>query len=1139
MILGAAMPRGPDDPSSATETDAARAVERALAAARPLTPDDPARALRRRAARAAVLGDEDDLPRVGPYRIEARVGAGGMGVVFRARDAQGTRVAIKLLRQEAARERSRFRREAELLRGISHPNVVRYLDHGVTDEGVDYLVMEWLEGRDLAARLAQGPLPAEGALRLATVIAGALRAAHEAGVVHRDVKPGNVFLAGDDFDAARLLDFGIAKGDLPAHATLTATGALLGSPQYMAPEQLRGAHDARTDVYGLGATLFDALTGRAPFVGAHPAAVLLAVATEPPPSLRALRPELNPALDVLVARMLAKDPRDRPRDMHAVLVELADLGARPARLPAAPAVSFDERAPEVVATAPGESPAAGVVDAPTGRARAFALALGACAECAEDHRAALLVLTGNAGAGKSHLLAALAHTLEGSARDGRWTVRHARGREDDAGAPFAALRGVLSGADAPEARALEALLRELPGLGPERVEAWADAVQLAWFELLDAWTARGPVALLLDDAWAADTSTLRALDRALAHLGARPLVVVAATRRAPDSLALGAALPPERRAHVQLGPLSPRAAERLAAGWMPGAPPSERADRVALAAGDPSLLRALCQAPADARRVGSLAELVWVRLGALDPADRRVLRAGAVVGRTFWRSALAALLDVAAGDPRLAASLASLSTAGWVRAVEGDDGGDPCWEFDSELVQRAAYELNTPETLRRGHGEVARWMIAQRRGAPGAIARHLARAGREDEALPLHLDAAAEALAGGAGEEAAAQLDAAAHLASRPADLARLAALRAHLAFWAGRLDEAMTESTRALADTPAGEAAWFERVCLAVTAAGQRGDNTSVRALATRAHAASPLDDTAADSRRTALCRAFTQLALVGDVPPWLRDAVLGEGAKGVEARAWRARARGTDAAQRSFDEAIDAFVEAHRAHLEGRDRRSAAQVGLYLGSYLVWSGAFERAREVIDDAMRTAARLDASYLLTWGRYTRAKLLVEESPGEGTLRVLDAVADETRGSPRMLAGARIYASLAAHRVGRWSDAERCARAVLDRAASAQVTRAGAAALCRALIAQGRAIDAAPLSPALTALPTMGAVSEFDELVMLARVELADALHGAPDEALAEALACIEARAATLRDPLRRNEYRTRPHLVARTFALR
>ena len=323
------------------------------------------------------------------------------------------------------------------------------------------------------------------------------------------------------------------------------------------------------------------------------------------------------------------------------------------------------------------------------------------------------------------------------------------------------------------------------------------------------------------------------------------------------------------------------------------------------------------------------------------------------------------------------------------------------------------------------------------------------------------------------------------------------------------------------------------------MTAAGQRGDNAAVRDLAARAQGSSARDDGASDARRTALCRAFTQLSLAGDVPPWLREGVLCEAAGGADARAWTARARATDAAQRSFDEAIDGFVEAHRAHLEGGDRRSAAQVGLYLGSYLLWSGAWERAREVIDDAMRTAARLDAGYLLTWGRYTRAKLLVEEEPGDSTQRALDAVAEEARGSARMRAGARIYGSIGAHRAGRWSDAERLAREVLDLGAPTQVSRAAAAALCRALLAQGRAAEVSAAAPLLTTLPRVGAVSEFDELVMLARVELADALSGDPGAALAEAVACIEARAATLRDPLRRNEYRTRPHIVARTFALR
>ena len=306
-------------------------IEDALAAARPAMPEGGARRMRMRAVMASVLGPELAPPMLGRYVVEAKVASGGMGVVFRGHDPDGGQpVAIKLLNASAAAERPRFTREALILRSIVHPHVVRYLDHGVED-GLDYLVMEWLEGRDLASRLARGPLAEHDALRAALHVAQALDAAHRAGITHRDVKPSNVFLIGDRLEDLRLIDFGIARSARASHpgTRLTASGAVLGSPHYMAPEQLRGEHDARTDVYALGATLFECLTGRPPFAGAHPAAILLAVMAEPVPSVSALRSEVSPALDALLGRMLAKDMRDRPRDMAAVITELSGLFSRP------------------------------------------------------------------------------------------------------------------------------------------------------------------------------------------------------------------------------------------------------------------------------------------------------------------------------------------------------------------------------------------------------------------------------------------------------------------------------------------------------------------------------------------------------------------------------------------------------------------------------------------------------------------------------------------------------------------------------------------------------------------------------------------------------------------------------------------
>lgn len=261
------------------------------------------------------------------FALERLAGAGGMGSVYRARDlATGDLVAVKVLASTTPHD-LRFTREAELLSSMSHPGIVRYVAHGVAVSGERYLAMEWLDGHDLSVRLRERGLSISEGVRLATRIAEALGHAHARGVVHRDVKPGNLFLVGGDVDAAKVIDFGIARGhDLGAG---TRTGAILGTPGYLAPEQARGGRDVdpRADVFSLGCVLFEALTGRAPFVGEHFVAVLAKILAERAPAVRDLRPDAPDELDALVASMLAKEAADRPPNGAAVADALRSLGS--------------------------------------------------------------------------------------------------------------------------------------------------------------------------------------------------------------------------------------------------------------------------------------------------------------------------------------------------------------------------------------------------------------------------------------------------------------------------------------------------------------------------------------------------------------------------------------------------------------------------------------------------------------------------------------------------------------------------------------------------------------------------------------------------------------------------------------------
>jgi Tol biopolymer transport system component len=280
--------------------------------------------------------------RLGPYEIQGAIGAGGMGEVYKARDTQLKRdVALKVLPAEVARDGdrlARFQREAQLLAALNHPHIAQI--HGLADaEGVRAIVMELVEGPTLSERIARGPLPLGEALPVATQLAEALEYAHERGIIHRDLKPGNVMLTKT---GAKLLDFGLAKlkghgeqaavtlfSSAPTERTpLTAEGAIIGTLQYMAPEQVEGKPaDARTDLWALGAILYEMVTGQRAFEGTSAASLIGHIMNSEPPAMATRRPLTPPTLERLVRRCLAKDPDERWDSAHDVADELRWLAS--------------------------------------------------------------------------------------------------------------------------------------------------------------------------------------------------------------------------------------------------------------------------------------------------------------------------------------------------------------------------------------------------------------------------------------------------------------------------------------------------------------------------------------------------------------------------------------------------------------------------------------------------------------------------------------------------------------------------------------------------------------------------------------------------------------------------------------------
>ena len=299
----------------------------------------------------------------GKYRIVRKLGEGGMGAVYvSVQEPLGRKVAVKVLLPVLARDATlvgRFQREAELAASLGHPNIVQVTDFGVDDEGSAFLVMDLLDGESLGGLLEREVALAPNRVRfISTQVLSALEAAHARGVVHRDLKPDNIYLTSVSgvADLVKLLDFGIARlieGD--GDHKMTATGQVLGTPAYMSPEQARGKPvDARSDLYALGVVMYEALSGRMPVNGSNYHELMFAIVGETPTPLAELVPGLDPALVAVVERSMAKDPNARyanAAEMRAALDALGPLQASsPSRVPSVPPVTRDVSAAAMAAT---------------------------------------------------------------------------------------------------------------------------------------------------------------------------------------------------------------------------------------------------------------------------------------------------------------------------------------------------------------------------------------------------------------------------------------------------------------------------------------------------------------------------------------------------------------------------------------------------------------------------------------------------------------------------------------------------------------------------------------------------------------------------------------------------------------------
>ncbi|HJL20278.1 MAG TPA: serine/threonine-protein kinase, partial [Sandaracinaceae bacterium LLY-WYZ-13_1] len=351
------------------------------------------------------MSEEPAAERVdGRFVLEALAGRGGMGEVWRARDeATGETVALKLLLLTGRLAAARFATEVSLLRDATHANLVRYLAHGEDARRGPWLAMEWIEGTPLDARLERGALSALEALALIGALADGLASLHARGTVHRDLKPENVLLVGDDPTRPKLVDFGVARTSSARH---TRPGMVVGTPGYIAPEQIRGEPvDARADVFALGTLLYECLAGRPAFEGEHPLATFTKTLLDEPVPLPALRPDLPSEIADLAHALLAKEPAARPSDAAAVAALLAQAGRGGETVVqvSLPRVGDDER--RMVSLLVGQRPMDGgdqtlddeVVRAERARLLAAAARFGATVEVVTSNSFAVTVPRGPVG----------------------------------------------------------------------------------------------------------------------------------------------------------------------------------------------------------------------------------------------------------------------------------------------------------------------------------------------------------------------------------------------------------------------------------------------------------------------------------------------------------------------------------------------------------------------------------------------------------------------------------------------------------------------------------------------------------------------------------------------------------------------
>lgn len=1126
---------------------------------------------------------------------------GGMGDVYRAHDMlRGGLVALKRLSSGAVTENERFKRESQLLAELHHPGIVQYIDSGRTPEGEPYLVMEWLEGEDLAQRLSHRDLSLSETLAMLLSVSDALSDAHSHGILHRDLKPSNLFLRDGDAGRPVILDFGIAK-QKTAVVRLTKTGAVLGTPAYMAPEQARGERDltAAVDLFALGCVLYECLAGQPPFVGEHLPAVLTQILFSEPPALASLQPTLPPFVCALVERLLSKDPARRPPSALALRNELRLLlSSHPE---AATDARAEQRAGEGAAPRADDAPGAERDSVPDqtlpwlpfiGRDRELVLLVQACDTCFEERRASALLVTASAGMGKSRLRYEFLRGL--AERHPECLVLHGRGEALASGTPYAVLAQALRrlcGIQAGEENSLrrqklrQRLGRALPSHESQRILefmgelcsiSYADAAspplraahqnpalmaeQLtqSFCDYLQAECERQPVLVVIEDAHLADQMSSRVLGQALRDLRDQPLFVLALARPEIDERLPG--LWVERGVvRLPLPALGKRASEKLvqhalASAGQPGEAGETAARIVEQSGGNALFLEELVRAVLAGRGEAlpqTVLSILEERIAALPAGVGHLLRAASVFGDAFFLGGVRAVLGQTTTETVLRSWLLLCEEKDLIDPRrKGRFVGEPEYRFRHALMREAAYAGLSDEAKRAAHGCAGDWLERMRESDAMVLAEHFLRGGQPERAAVWLYRATADALDANDLHLVHERAERAAATGVGGSLLGRVRRLQATAAFWLSEYAAARSYAEQSIPLLPVGSAEWFLAVGEAVASCGRLGDAEGVLAHFERANLATA-ESSARAARVICLSRAafpLIQLGQLARVAPIIEHLAaesegLGESEALARAQACQVMAEyahhqgDLEGAVRRLERATEAFVQAG-------DARSALSESNSMAASYVELGRVAEAEAICRRNLALGERYNTPRATAFARFVLAYALVYRPQGAAEQRQLaESLVSEYRAarSLRMQGISQLLVAIAELHLEQPVAAEVAAREAVELLAAYPGMRSWALAIhARVLLALGQTEQALEQARAAHQLLTERGVLERGQgwpPIVLVEALLAAQQPDAARRALVDARHRLDERARRIQDPQTRAQFlKLWPH--ARTLEL-